>query len=1057
MPEQVITELTVDALPAQRGVAIYEAALSSAQEANDKLVISITGVGGSLDRQGASAAGSRGAIDQYSDALKRASDAATQGSSSVIDAAGNVLTLVGHLKLAALAAYALSPAFREVVNLALPTVFAAIGVTATAAGGAIVGVLGPALAFVSRLTLPLLAIVAAWEAINYVVKTGSDLLDKYANAQRQLYAPTVDADLEKLTKFQQDTISADQVQYATDLGTRLATAKQTISDFWHTQIDVTNVALGLQAVWVNIVEVIASAARKMDALINSTPSWAISFASGVAKGVGSIVGVSAPASYGPAAEVTAPTEQSAEDIRQAGLNRLKFAMGGQGTFAGRFSQDITDLADTSKKAVAAADDVRDAWDRAITSIEKHTLSLQADTLTMGQSAGATAGLKAEFQLLEAAKTSDLGITDKDISAYVALRAQGVSVDDALSKLNINMHEQRAEFDRVVEGATKAADAYAKMKVAGDIKFSQGTLGLTDQDVAIATKLKNVYGDDIPTALASTEAAQLRVIDNIKTAQTYATSFATTFVQGMIDGKSGMEALASASKSLGKTLTDAGISNIIKDPSNFTGYIEAAIGVVAQLVSTTSKKGLSSAEQATISDQNTYNARALSATESNYDTSTYAGELAKNEMTAQQDRAEEAAKGNTALTELETALAGERYSINLKWANSAIAVLSTVTDSTVVARVNAIKDAYTTLTSSLTALGWSAASVANYVGAQYTAALEKLRTDTVAGITALDNTAKGKSYLNDLTDLETTVAGQRSDAVALADGNATLLQTYLDQINTYFGDAAQKIVDDSSLTGDAFNELITLFPDLTGVVKESAAAALAAASAMDAFKKSMQSYLDSLLVGSNSPLSGQDKLGAAQSAFDRQYALAAAGNSDAMSSLSSYSDNVLTAARDLYASSASYATIFTAITNQLTAISGAVMGRQGGGMIGYDAGGVVGNGRFGMDSVFAMNTLGKTIMLAGGEGILNAGATRSIGGAPAVDFMNRTGSLPANDNSANFENLGSTFLRGLGAATMAQIDALREENAALRMEVRAVAAAIKAKPPEVRGTRMYGGR
>lgn len=81
--------------------------------------------------------------------------------------------------------------------------------------------------------------------------------------------------------------------------------------------------------------------------------------------------------------------------------------------------------------------------------------------------------------------------------------------------------------------------------------------------------------------------------------------------------------------------------------------------------------------------------------------------------------------------------------------------------------------------------------------------------------------------------------------------------------------------------------------------------------------------------------------------------------------------------------------------------------------GFERGGVVSNGIHGRDSVLAM--------LAGGEGVLTAGATAAIGGRAAIDYINRTGMVPANDNGG----VVAAILK-MNADMRAEIQALRAE-------------------------------
>ena len=93
------------------------------------------------------------------------------------------------------------------------------------------------------------------------------------------------------------------------------------------------------------------------------------------------------------------------------------------------------------------------------------------------------------------------------------------------------------------------------------------------------------------------------------------------------------------------------------------------------------------------------------------------------------------------------------------------------------------------------------------------------------------------------------------------------------------------------------------------------------------------------------------------------------------------------------------------------------GMQLGGIVGaYAGGGIVGNGIFDRDSVLARYAGGGNIALAGGEQIIRATSVTATT-RPFLDHVNRTGTVPGNDNSA----------------VAAELRALRAEVAALRAE------------------------
>lgn len=94
--------------------------------------------------------------------------------------------------------------------------------------------------------------------------------------------------------------------------------------------------------------------------------------------------------------------------------------------------------------------------------------------------------------------------------------------------------------------------------------------------------------------------------------------------------------------------------------------------------------------------------------------------------------------------------------------------------------------------------------------------------------------------------------------------------------------------------------------------------------------------------------------------------------------------------------------------------------QFGGIVGgYADGGIVGNGMYNRDSVIARYAGGGSIALAGGEAVTRATSVNSRT-LPTLDHINRTGTLPGNDNSA----------------VVAELRAVKAELAALRAERKA---------------------
>jgi hypothetical protein len=187
-----------------------------------------------------------------------------------------------------------------------------------------------------------------------------------------------------------------------------------------------------------------------------------------------------------------------------------------------------DYANDNASKVAAKDQPADAVDRAINSLTKHTAAQEADAKAVGLGDAALAGFR-----VEAAETA-------------AVLANGGKETDA----------QSDAFDNLRERAIAAADALARAKVASQISFDRQTVFLGPQDLQIAQQLKGIYGNDIPTALNSSEAAQLRFNQSLRQmsslGQDVNRSFFVEFTQNLRNGASFMSAFETAGLSaLGK--------------------------------------------------------------------------------------------------------------------------------------------------------------------------------------------------------------------------------------------------------------------------------------------------------------------------------------------------------------------------------------------------------------------------------------------------------------------------------------------------------------------------
>ncbi|PSO29848.1 hypothetical protein [Bradyrhizobium sp. MOS002] len=628
---------------------------------------------------------------------------------------------------------------------------------------------------------------------------------------------------------------------------------------------------------------------------------------------------------------------------------------------------------------------KDALDRATESVEKYILQTNAQAGAVGSSVAEQEKAKVIADLTAA----------------------------ALRDGKTNLQQYAAAWDDLGTRAGEAAQKLALARVHDQIKFETQTTFLSPEDVKIAQQLKGLF-PDLATALASPEAAAMRFNDQIKeirqTAQDLSITFAQDFVQGVLSGKSAMESLTQSAAALGKSLTNAGIANIIKDPTSITGYVEAGIGLVTQLITGNSeaqKKAAEELKQAQdawkgMTDQvvafnraargfdlgpltsqivqlrNTYDTLAMAAAKAKD-----FGAVAQLQNTFNQGVSrltETFINGNPVMTDLQQKMKAV--------ADEGLGLIETLQQMGLATAVGTAR-----ITDAI------ARQQAAILEAEETARRAKVESDTNSLIADVRNNS-GVGYLNTITD-----AIQKFNDLAAEGVQPGVLQGWL--IST-----AQTAVNGAKLTGQAFQDLIAEFPQLTNAVHEfidteaAAAAATAAAAklAADATQKlnlqlrlltattdtstqggaltlfdakakqerdaavaggispenlllldqalaaerlgviktftdqavaaekqladarlaqmqRIQQYLDNLTAGSGSTLAPGDRLAAAQSQFTSQLGAAKSGDANAIQNITSYSDNLLQAAKDYYGSTVGYQSILAQVQSSLTGLIG----------------------------------------------------------------------------------------------------------------------------------------
>lgn len=423
----------------------------------------------------------------------------------------------------------------------------------------------PILGSVARIGAGIGAAVVAWKVLNAIVERGAELVERYADANKRLYGENVQTQLDRLTKFQEDNLSADQVANATSIAMRQREAREEIERILKMHVDLTDVALRFQSVWAATLETTAKvlgifeqipAALERGAASAGNADWIKSLNAWMAaRGM-----MSSPESMGlkqidPNAPPAAQSSASIDAALAAARGNLSAMLGNRasglegasigGTFAARYTDLISKLEKVrtvTNAATKAANDHGNAYTRALESVSRSIALQEADAKAVGLSAGAHARLRTEAQLLEAAKRAGL---------------------------NPEIERASERFKELAARAEKAANALAKARLESDVRFDRAQLGRSDIEASVASRLRSA---GLPVDLDSTEAGMIRLNEQLKIGKDLATDFSTGFARDLRNGVKATEALGNALGRLSDRLMDMAINQAI------SGIFGAILGV-----------------------------------------------------------------------------------------------------------------------------------------------------------------------------------------------------------------------------------------------------------------------------------------------------------------------------------------------------------------------------------------------------------------------------------------------------------------------------------------------
>lgn len=724
-------------------------------------------------------------------------------------------------------------------------------------------------------------------------------------------------------------------------------------------------------------------------------------------------------SGGPASDILKRIGLSYEELAKA----VAVANGNLSTFKTEFQSQSTSLKIANDALTAFSPGARGDIARR-QSLESTSGSKMdpAEKAALAQQAYDNAVKSVTVSLAEQARSRELASNQAVQSAQLEIDLIGKTIgQQAELRANLQARQQleqqasqsrtafdNAEYERLKKinaELGKRTQAAALASVNDNISFGRQTSLLSPEDVSIAQQLRGIY-PDVATALSSTEAAAIRVSNAIKDGRDAGVDFTKTFFQGLLQGKSIMDSLADSTQQLASKLADKAITDIFS--GNFIqGGIEgiAAIGLSLFGGDQEAKKELEQAKQqwASMADQvKRFNEAAAGVnlgalTDKLQQLISTAGELSVAAGKAQ-DYAAQAKIADTLHKGYETTVVDfeeqGRVQTDLQKA------IEGVND-----EVNGLKATFADIGISEYASRLDAAAAAQIKAliAQYTDAL-------TSGLQERLNAASGKSYLNDAAALLKQRQTDLANAADLGNDPAVLAQ-----ISAVFQAEAQNIIQNAGLVGDEFQEFMKLFPDLAGVVHEATVDVTESI-------KTISQYLESLQVGSNSILSPQDQLAAAQSQFSQQLALAQGGNADALGTITNYASTLLDQAKSFYGSSEGYAGIYQAVSAALAALIGTT------------------------PSMTASSSASSPAIAA------STVSTSALG--PHLSEILTSGS--STDPGAYFTTQTQTLVQALGSSTLSQIQAMNDNGDKIAARLDRLIATMEARGRGVRPSAKAGG-
>jgi hypothetical protein len=461
------------------------------------------------------------------------------------------------------------------------------------------------------------------------------------------------------------------------------------------------------------------------------------------------------------------------------------------------------------------------------------------------------------------------------------------------------------------------------RIENQMAFDRQQIFKSQVDQSIDALLR---ANGIPPNSARADAIRdyMRMTDTLKQLHSAGESAFTGLVSDIASGVSAMDALIRQTAQLGKSLTDIGSKSLFGSLTKGLsggGFsfdpVSLGVGVVGLGITAISSwlSGAKKADEEALKNKITWEGltdqmNAFVTASKGFDLSPLASAVISARQTYQQlAKAALAANDNAGAAKVADAFAHTIWSQMDKFVSQGDA------SSEFAKKIKELQLGFDQLIDAMKQVNFYSDEAGATLKASLVSQIKAVQEQAQKSLIADINEATGKGFINELNNLFDRVSQLKSEA-SITGVDTSLIDRFL-QVQ------AQKIVDGAGLVGDSFNDLIKLFPNLTGLVHESTDALKQQADAqkqlqnqLDQALRSIADYVNSLSAGPESTLSPTARLSAAQSAYNATLGLAQGNNLDALARITQDAENYRKALREVYASGTGYQSGEAAIKAQL---------------------------------------------------------------------------------------------------------------------------------------------